>query len=95
MLTIRGNAVRYVNYTQCGNARPAVEKNGPISTSELEALLAKLDFQELKKLNLNSCNLCVDGCDDWIYFDNGTETHYIRLRQMIQKFSPLRILSIS
>lgn len=69
-LTIQGNSVRYVNYTQCNNAQPAVEKNGQLTSTELEALLSLLDFEELKKLDLNTCNVCFDGCDDWIYFKN-------------------------
>jgi len=65
---------------------------GELNETELDALLAKLDFAELKKLDLNSCNVCFDGCDDWIYFSNGTENHYIRFSrndpklQMIQTF---------
>ena len=77
-LTISANAVRYVNYTHCNNSTPAVKKTGRIAPAELEALLSELDFNELKKLELNSCNVCFDGCDDWIYFDNGSESHYIR-----------------
>jgi len=55
-------------------------------------LLAKLDFAELKKLNLNGSNVSFDGCDDWIYFSNGNENHYIRFTkndpklQLIQAF---------
>jgi len=77
-LTIKINSVRYVNFTKCNNIKPVVEKNGQIPTLELEGLISKLDFKELKKITLNSCNVCADGCDDWIYFDNGSESHYIR-----------------
>lgn len=77
-LTIYGNAVRYVNYTKCDNSNPVVEKTGQLPTSELEALINKLDIGELKKIDLNSCNVCADGCDDWILFDNGSQSHYIR-----------------
>jgi len=77
-LTIHGNAVRYVNYTKCDNSKPFVEKTGQLPTSELEALINKLDIGELKKIDLNSCNVCADGCDDWIFFDNGLQSHYIR-----------------
>ena len=91
-LTITRNSVRYVNYANCSTNKPSVEKMGELKETELDALLAKLDFAELKKLDLNSCNVCFDGCDDWIYFSNGTENHYIRFSrndpklQMIQTF---------
>lgn len=89
-LTIQGNSVRYVNYTQCNSAQPAVEKNGQISTAELEALLSVFDFDEFKKLDLNSCNVCFDGCDDWIYYDDGTESHYIRFTRNDPKLQPIK-----
>lgn len=89
-LTISGNSVRYVNFAECNNITPAVEKNGQLATSELESLLAKLDFNELKKLDLNSCNVCFDGCDDWLYFDNGSESHYIRFTSNDPKLQPIK-----
>jgi len=89
-LTIKGSSARYVNYTQCDNTMPALEKNGEIATSELEALLSKFDFSEFKKLDLNSCNVCFDGCDDWIYFDNGSESHYIRFTRNDPKLQKIQ-----
>jgi hypothetical protein len=89
-LTISGTSTRYVNYTQCNNSNPAVEKKGQLKTLELESLLAKLDFGELKKLDLNSCNVAFDGCDDWIYFKNGEESHYIRFTRNDLKLQPIK-----
>jgi len=90
-LTIRGNAVRYVNYTKCDNSKPVVEKNGQLPNSELEALINKLDISELKKIDLNSCNVCTDGCDDWIFFDNGSQSHYIRFGKGDPKLQPVQL----
>ena len=91
-LTITGNSVRYVNYANCSTNKPSIEKSGQITKIELDALLAKLDFAELKKLDLNTCNVCADGCDDWISYRKGTEMHSIRFTrndpklQFIQTF---------
>ena len=81
-LIIARNAVRYVNYTNCNVNKPSVEKAGQISARELDALLAKLD--------LNSSNVSFDGCDDWIYFKNGTENHYIRFTKNDPKLKPIQ-----
>jgi hypothetical protein len=89
-LTITGNSVRYVNYANCSTNKPSVEKMWELNSAELDALLAKLDFAELKKLDLNSCNVCFDGCDDWIYFSNGTENHYIRFTRNDSKLQPIK-----
>lgn len=77
-LEIKGNLVRYVNYTQCQNANPSVEKTGNILDSEIDHLLANLNVEQLRKLEINTCNFCADGCDDWIYFENDKVSHYIR-----------------
>ena len=89
-LTITQNSVRYVNYAKCSTNKPSMEKNDKITAVELNALLGKLDFAELKKLDLNACNVCVDGCDDWISFENGTETHYIRFTRNDPKLQPIQ-----
>lgn len=89
-LTITRNSVRYVNYANCSTGKPSVEKMGELNTAELDALLAKLYFSELRKLDLNSCNVCFDGCDDWIYFSNGTENHYIRFTRNDPKLQPIQ-----
>lgn len=89
-LEIKGNAVRYVNYAQCQNSNPSEEKSGKILNSEIDNLLKKLDAEEFKKLDLNSCNICVDGCDDWIYFENDAMSHYIRFSRNDSKLEPIQ-----
>lgn len=89
-LTIIGDcAVRYVNYTRESAGKPMV-KNGVIKPSELEALIDQLNFVEFKKLELNTCNVCFDGCDDWISFTNGKENHYIRFTKGDSKLQPIK-----
>ncbi len=89
-LTIKGNSVWYVNYANCSTGNPSVQKSGQLKTSELDSLLALLHFDELKKLDLISCNVCFDGCDDWISFENGNESHYIRYGSSDPKLEPIR-----
>ena len=89
-LTITQNLIRYVNYTNCGTTKPSVTKTGQIESSELEDLLAKLNVSELKKLELNSSNVSFDGCDDWISFMDGTDSHYIRFTRNDPKLQPIQ-----
>lgn len=89
-LTISGKTFRYVNYIRCSATNPAIKKTGQIETLELEALIGKIDFAEFKKLDLNSCNVCVDGCDDWITIKSGSETHSIRFTRNDSKLQPIK-----
>lgn len=89
-LSINGNVVRYVNYTQCDNSKPAVEKIEEISSAEVDSLLSLLNFDEFKKIDLNTCNVCFDGCDTWIFIKKGTETHQIRFTGNETQLQPIR-----
>lgn len=89
-LIISGKTYKYVNYIQCSTTNPAVKKTGQLETLEQEALIGKIDFGEFKKLELNSCNVCVDGCDDWITIKSGSETHTIRFSRNDSKLQPIK-----
>jgi hypothetical protein len=89
-LTISETQVNYVDYKNCSATNPSVSRTGELTTSELNDLLGKLDFNELKKLELNSSNVSFDGCDDWISYKNGTQTHYIRFSRNDPKLQPIK-----
>ena len=59
--------------------------------SDWENLVAKLDWNEFQKTEVNSCNVCVDGCDIWVAIIN-SESHKIRYgysdSAAIQKMKP-------
>jgi hypothetical protein len=89
-LTINGSIVSYVNYNNCAASVPSVEKSGKLEPTELKNLLDELDITEFNKLDLNSCNICFDGCDDWITLKDGTNTHTIRFSRNDSKLLPFR-----
>jgi len=89
-LTISGHNLRYVNYVNCNTSKASIEKSGELTSSEFGTLLNLLDYNELKKLDLNSCNVCVDGCDDWIFYKNGLQTHYLHFGTNDPKLQPIR-----
>jgi hypothetical protein len=79
-----------VNFIQCNTTNPSVKKTGEIDQESLNQLKASLDFAEFKKLDMNSCNVCVDGCDDWITIKNGVESHTIRFSRNDPKLQPIK-----
>lgn len=89
-LTISGKTYRYVNFIQCSTTNPSVKESGVLEAAETELLLNALDFQEFKKIDLNSCNVCFDGCDDWITIKNGSETHSIRFSRNDPKLQSIK-----
>lgn len=91
-MTIQDNSIKYVNYTGCNNTNPSIEKTGSISNAKVDSLLAVLDFNEFKKIELNTCNVCFDGCDNWLYIEKNGESHYIRFTGNESKLEPLKKL---
>jgi hypothetical protein len=62
--------------TECGK----ITKNREIETPEndWDELLKLLDKEEFQKIEINTCNVCVDGCDTWITLNDGGKSHTIR-----------------
>jgi hypothetical protein len=76
-LTISGNDLYYVAYSPCDkNQQTTAHK--PITTDEKKELLDALDLEVFNKIELNSCNECVDGSDYWISVENRSYYHKIR-----------------
>ncbi len=61
--------------------------------SEWDKLTGMIDFDEFNNIHLNTCNVCVDGCDKWITLRNGSYSHTIRFGYQdsaaIQSIKPL------
>jgi len=89
-MTIQNNSVRYVNYTGCSNVAPAVEKTGGITNNKVDSLLGDLNFNEFKKIDLNTCNVCFDGCDNWIFIEKDGESHYVRFTGNESELDPIK-----
>jgi hypothetical protein len=89
-LSILGKTVRYVNFTQCNNSNPAINKTGEIDSKTLDSLLMLLDYDTFKKIELNTCNVCFDGCDNWLEIHQGKESHYIRFTGNESSLEPIK-----
>lgn len=77
-LEIYGNSFRYVDYANCQNTEPTTHTTGKLSSAEIDNLLRKLDVNEFFLIDINSCNVCADGCDDWISYTKDGVSHLIR-----------------
>jgi len=69
---------------------PDKDKNGKTNRAEWNELLAALKWDDFKNVNVNTCALCVDGCDTWIYIENNQETHQIRFTDGSPEIEPIR-----
>jgi hypothetical protein len=81
-----------INYRKMhGCDHHAYSKVSHIDKSEWDKLNASVNLEEFGDIDLNSCNICVDGCDFWITIRDGSYFHKIRFGSLeMEALQPIR-----
>lgn len=79
-IAIDNKGVRY--YNLCMANKPVMEY--PIPAEQWSTLKSTLNLDAFKKIDLNMCNICADGCDMSISVKTNSFYHYI-------KFNPYQV----
>jgi hypothetical protein len=77
-LIISSTLIKYVYSVPAKSHIPEINKTRVTSTSEWNNILNSINVSNFLNLNYNSCNICVDGCDEWISIKNDSISHQIR-----------------
>lgn len=94
-MSINSKSLKYYNY--CMADKPV--KEYPITCDEWALLLSKLDVEEFRKLTINTCNICVDGCDISLSIKSEDQFHRIKfgpnqvpdsIKEFVEKMEALR-----
>jgi hypothetical protein len=80
-LEISKTTVRYVYYIPAKSHEPVINKTRAVSDSEWTEILNDINLDEFVKLNYQTCNICVDGCDEWIFVQDDIISHNIRFNR--------------
>ena len=75
-LTMNQSVTEYIYEAPCDDSDIAKKEN--TNTTTLEELVNLLDFEAFKKIEINSCDICFDGCDTWVWVKKGNEYHRIQ-----------------
>ncbi|MFB6317141.1 hypothetical protein [Saccharicrinis sp. FJH54] len=75
-LLITSEIINYGWKDPCDNND--IFKSFTTDSADFEELINLLNYDEFKLLDLNSCNVCADGCDTWIEILMDNKSHYIR-----------------
>lgn len=69
------------------------KKSADTKSADWNELLKLLDYETFNNINVNSCDVCFDGCDSWISVKKGNQYHRIQFgagdSAKIQKILPL------
>jgi hypothetical protein len=77
-IEISRTMIKYVYYIPAKSHEPTIDKTRAVSDNEWTEILNNVNLDEFVKLNYQSCNICVDGCDEWIIIQNDHISHNIR-----------------
>lgn len=75
-LVITKNNMTYTLAAICDRSEKIINKSTPDSI--WQKINNTYDQSKFRKININTCNVCVDGCDTWIRVQNGDFNHTIR-----------------
>ena len=75
-LTITQNITTLSGQNYCSSEE--LNKTSTTHDTTWTDLTSSLDFQKFKAIDLNTCNVCVDGCDTWITIRTDSYYHKIR-----------------
>jgi hypothetical protein len=77
-LVISSSEIKYVYYVPMESAQPKINESRATTKSEWDEIENAVDFKIFRKLDYNTCNICVDGCDEWISMKGDDINHQIR-----------------
>ena len=76
-LIITKTEIRYAYYVPRLSSKPQIQKKRGVPEIEWTQIRNSFNADEFIKLNYNSCNVCFDGCDEWVSVLNDLSFHKI------------------
>jgi hypothetical protein len=91
-LIISSKTIKYVYSVPAKSHDPEINQTRFTTTTDWQNITNAININNFLKLNYNTCNICVDGCDEWIYIKNDSVSHQIRfgLGLKIESIKPLQ-----
>jgi hypothetical protein len=91
-LVITQTQVKYLYYVPQKSSHAVIETTRAITSSELTEIKNAIDMPTFNNLDFNTCNICFDGCDEWITLYEGDVSHKIRYSygQQIESIAKLQ-----
>ncbi len=75
-LLVTKEVTRYGYYSPCDDNDFSLDS--VTSPDEWDKLTGLLDMEEFSLIDINTCNVCADGCDTWITVVKGEYSHTVR-----------------
>jgi hypothetical protein len=76
-LLISKNIIKYVYYIPQQSQDPQIKVARAVSETEWGKIKNDINMNDFVKLTYHTCNVCVDGCDEWISIQDKDLLHKI------------------
>jgi predicted transport protein len=76
-IEITKTSISYVFTVPSKSQQPKINKKRSVSDSEWTEIQDDISMNDFVKLDYHTCNVCVDGCDEWIFIQNSGTSHKI------------------
>ncbi len=83
-INISRNSITYRYWVPATSPDLVINKTRPVTESEWKEILSYVNFSEFLNLDYQSCNVCVDGCDEWISIQNDNISHKITFEKGLE-----------
>ena len=87
-LTLTETKEYYEFIAACGGQNKSLQENTDLE--KWNDLLQDFDLETFTNVNVNTCNICVDGCDTWISVQKDDMIHEIRFGDNSPEIEPIR-----
>ncbi|HLP74715.1 MAG TPA: hypothetical protein VK155_17545 [Bacteroidales bacterium] len=77
-LVITRSEINYLYFIPAKSREPVKQAMRKTQESEWNEIVDAVNYSEFAKLNYNTCNVCVDGCDEWVSLQDDDFDHAIR-----------------
>lgn len=76
-LEIANQTVRYVYYVPRNSLKAQISKTRKLSDQEWADIKSTVNWSQFNLLKYKTCNVCFDGCDEWIAIQSSNLSHQI------------------
>jgi len=71
----------FVAFNPCSEWVYIIRKSGALTSKQWSDLLSEFNYEEFSAVDINTCNVCADGCDNWIEIELNEQKHRISFGQ--------------
>jgi hypothetical protein len=83
-INISRDSIKYRYWVPATSPVPVIDKTRSVTENEWKEIISNVNLNGFLNLNYQSCNVCADGCDEWIFIQNDNISHKITFEKGLE-----------